>query len=163
MTRIDKPFWKKKSLHEMTHEEWESLCDGCGLCCLLKFQDDDVDDALYTNISCRLLNDETCRCANYKQRHKLVPDCAQLTPDNIPEWMPNSCAYKLLKHGEDLPEWHPLISGDPNSVHEAGVSVQGKVISEVFISLEEMEAQVAKSITDGIASGEIDVSHDDEV
>ena len=157
---MEKPFWERKTLQEMSHAEWESLCDGCGLCCLLKYQDDDVDDVLYTNISCRLLDEETCRCANYSKRHKLVPDCTQLTPDNVPDWMPNSCAYKLLKNGEALPEWHPLVSGDPNSVHEAGISVQGKVISEVFISVEEMEAQVQQSIVDGIASGEIEIADD---
>ena len=156
-----KPFWETKTLLEMTHDEWESLCDGCGLCCLLKYQDDDMDDVMYTNIACRLLDDETCRCANYPERRKQVPDCAQMSPDNVPDWMPDSCAYKLLKNGEELPEWHPLITGDPNSVHAAGVSVKGKVISEVFISVEEMEAQVQESITEGIASGAIKVSPDE--
>ena len=149
------PFWKTKTLGEMSKEEWESLCDGCGLCCLLKYKDDDMDDVIYTNIGCRLLDDETCRCSQYEDRHKHVPECVQMRPDTIPEWMPDSCAYKLLDQGRDLPDWHPLVTGDPNTVHEEGISVQGKVISEAFISVEDIESQVRDSIVDGLASGEM--------
>ena len=151
------PFWKTKALSEMTLAEWESLCDGCGQCCLLKFKDDDMDDVLYTNIACRLLDDDVCRCTSYADRHKKVPDCTQLGPENIPEWMPDTCAYKLIKHGLELPEWHPLVSGSAQSVHDAGVSVRGKVICETLISAEEIERQVTETITAGIASGEIEV------
>lgn len=131
--RDEKPFWQRKKLHEMSNEEWESLCDGCGLCCLLKYQDDECEKTIYTDISCRLLDDETCRCKQYAQRQKHVPECSQLSPGNIPDWMPDSCAYKLIKNGRDLPDWHPLVSGDPETVHEEGISVRGKVISEAFI------------------------------
>lgn len=153
--KVEKPFWQRKTLHEMSNDEWESLCDGCGLCCLLKYQDDGVEDIIYTNIGCRLLNDETCRCSQYVERHKHVPECAQLSPLNIPDWMPDSCAYKLIKNGRDLPDWHPLVSGDPETVHEEGISVRGKVISETFLSEDDIASQIKNTIVDGIVSGDI--------
>ena len=125
-------FWKRKSLKEMTSEEWESLCDGCALCCLQKLEDGDTGDIYFTDIACRLLDTDACRCTDYASRAKLVSDCLILSVDD-PEsfhWLPATCAYKLLADGDDLPEWHPLITGNPDSVHEAGISAKGKCVSE---------------------------------
>lgn len=125
-------FWREKKLSEMTTGEWESLCDGCGLCCLHKLEDYDTQEVTYTNVACRLLDTTSCRCKNYRVRKKLVPDCVVLTPDRVSEfhWLPKSCAYRLVSEGKDLYPWHPLISGSQDSVHRSGISVQGRVISE---------------------------------
>lgn len=127
----DIPFWKRKSLSEMTPGEWESLCDGCGKCCLNKLMNDD-DEIFFTDVACRLLDLDTCRCGNYANRIHEVPDCQVLTPENIAEfrWMTSTCAYRLLAEGKDLYDWHPLVSGDPQSVHKAGISVRGRACSE---------------------------------
>jgi uncharacterized cysteine cluster protein YcgN (CxxCxxCC family) len=126
------PFWKHKTLGEMTREEWESLCDGCAKCCLAKLQDIESDEIAFTNVACRLLDLKTCRCTNYAGRRRHVPTCERLTPDNVPtfDWLPSSCAYRLIAAGTDLPWWHHLVSGDPDLVHICGRSVRGKVISE---------------------------------
>ena len=124
------PFWQRKSLAEMTDSEWESLCDGCGRCCLVKLEDaDDSSITYFTDVGCRLLDGETCRCHDYPNRSAKVKDCVRLTPRNINRivWLPPTCAYRLLADGGDLYWWHPLVSGDPETVHQAGISVRGRV------------------------------------
>ena len=112
----------------MSQAEWESLCDGCGRCCLVKLEDEETGDIALTDIACRLLDNQRCKCKQYDTRHEIVADCVRLTPKNISQlkWMPKSCAYRLLAEGKDLAWWHPLISGDKETVHQAGISIQGK-------------------------------------
>ena len=137
---LEPEFWRKKTLEEMSEAEWEALCDGCGKCCLLKLEDEDTLKVTYTSIACRLFDDQTCRCGNYALRNTLVPQCVALTPETVraeKDWMPRSCAYRLLAEGYDLYAWHPLVSGDPESAHKAGVSVQGRTIPEYEVDLED--------------------------
>ena len=136
---VTRPFWKTKSLAEMTAEEWESLCDGCGLCCVIRFEDEVSGEIIPTRVHCKLFDAGACACSNYVERKLHVPDCIKLTPNNIEalEWMPRSCAYRRLHEGKDLPHWHPLITGDPDSVHRAGISVRGQTISEAVLADEE--------------------------
>ena len=131
-----KPFWQTKTLEQMTVREWESLCDGCGLCCLIRFEDEESGEIIPTRVSCKLFDGGACRCSNYEQRKAYVPDCIKLTPYNIDDlmWMPLSCAYRRLHEGKDLPLWHPLITGDPESVHRAGVSVRGQTVNEAELA-----------------------------
>ncbi len=126
------PFWRLKSLGELTQEEWESLCDGCGKCCLHKIEYEDTKQLCYTNVACKLLDLKTCQCSRYEERQRFVPDCVQLSPENVASlaWMPSTCAYRLLAEGKDLYDWHPLVSGDPDSVHRAGQSVLGRCVPE---------------------------------
>lgn len=126
------PFWRTKTLEQMTAREWESLCDGCGLCCLVRFEDEDTGEVIPTRVHCKLFDPHACRCSDYADRHRHVPDCIKLTPHNIEalEWMPKSCAYRRLHEGRDLAPWHPLVTGDPESPHRAGVSVRGQTVSE---------------------------------
>jgi len=127
-----KPFWEAKKLTEMTTKEWESLCDGCALCCHIRLEDEDTGELVQTNVACRYLELESCQCSDYTNRCINVPDCIKVTPDNIPQlhWMPHSCAYRLLSEGQPLYDWHPLISGDRMSVHKAGISFLGEIVSE---------------------------------
>ncbi len=126
------PFWKTKRLDEMSRAEWESLCDGCGRCCLHKLRDEESGALSFTNVACRLLSLETCRCTDYANRRRRVPDCVNLTPAAVRriDWLPPSCAYRLLEEGKPLAWWHPLVSGDPDTVHTAGVSARGRAVSE---------------------------------
>lgn len=142
-----RPFWESKKLTEMSVTEWESLCDGCARCCLYKLQDEDTDEYFYTNVVCRLLNTETCRCTVYDQRTILMPTCLKLTPDLVHSlgWLPPSCAYRLLAEGKSLPDWHPLISGNPGTVHSAGISVMGKTLSEDSVDMENLEDYIISS------------------
>lgn len=125
-------FWQTKTLAQMSQAEWESLCDGCGRCCLVKLEDEETGDIALTDIACRLLDNQRCKCKQYDIRHEIVADCVRLTPQNISQlkWMPKSCAYRLLAEGKDLAWWHPLISGNKETVHQAGISIQGKTVSE---------------------------------
>jgi uncharacterized cysteine cluster protein YcgN (CxxCxxCC family) len=129
---VGEPFWRRKSLGEMTAAEWESLCDGCGLCCLVRFEDEESGEIIPTRVHCKLFDAEACACTDYADRQRQVPDCIKLTPGNIEQlrWMPLSCAYRRLNEGRGLADWHPLVSGDPESVHRAGVSVRGQTINE---------------------------------
>ncbi|MBL42892.1 MAG: hypothetical protein CMM49_09575 [Rhodospirillaceae bacterium] len=129
---MKKNFWKKKKLDELTKDEWEALCDGCGKCCLIKLEDEDTGKIEFTNVACKLLSLKNNKCLKYEQRHKIVHDCVKLSYQNIDKikWMPKTCAYKLVSKGENLPEWHHLVSGNIKSVHHSGKSVRGKVIRE---------------------------------
>lgn len=141
----DPPFWKRKTLAEMTRAEWESLCDGCGRCCLNKLEYEDTGEIAYTDVGCRLLDGETCRCRDYPNRRKRVANCDRLTPGNIRRlnWLPATCGYRLIDAGRDLYWWHPLVSGDPETVHAAGVSVRGRVaVYEHQMGEEELEDRV---------------------
>ncbi|WP_434082899.1 YcgN family cysteine cluster protein [Acidisoma cladoniae] len=126
------PFWKTKTLDEMSQEEWESLCDGCGRCCLHKLRHEDTDELSFTNVACRLLDIDTCRCSDYPSRQSKVPDCVQLTPVALRDidWLPPSCAYRRIEEGRDLPDWHPLVSGTAETVMKSGASARGRIISE---------------------------------
>ncbi len=138
-------FWEKKPLTKMSKSEWEALCDGCGKCCLNKLEDEDTGAVALTRVACRLLDDATCRCAHYETRHQFVPDCIVLSPTNLADnlyWMPETCAYKLLHLGKPLAEWHPLISGTAESVHTAGVSMQGQTLSEFDVADDDWEDHI---------------------
>tara|TARA_R110002096_G_scaffold91406_1_gene206768 strand:+ start:358 stop:801 length:444 start_codon:yes stop_codon:yes gene_type:complete len=136
-------FWKHKTLAEMTRVEWESLCDGCAKCCLVQLEDEDGERD-FTDIACRLLNCETGRCRDYSHRSVRVPSCVTLTADNIADlhFMPKTCAYRLVSEGKDLPVWHPLVSGDPDSTAKAGMAVKGQVTSEKHVSEDELELRI---------------------
>jgi len=141
----DVPFWRRKSLAELTPTEWESLCDGCGRCCLNKLEDEDTGRVYYTDVGCRLLDGTTCRCKDYQNRSDQVGDCVKLSPDNVAtlKWLPPTCGYRLVAHGRDLYWWHPLVSGDPDTVHAAGISVRGRVaVSEEDIRIEDYEDRI---------------------
>jgi hypothetical protein len=142
----DEPFWRTKTLAELSQSEWESLCDGCGRCCLNKLEDWDTGEIDWTNVACRLFDGQSCRCSDYPNRHAKVPDCIGLTARNVPNlrWLPPTCGYRLVAEGRDLYWWHPLVSGDPETVHEAGISARGRTISEVGVAEEELEDHIVK-------------------
>ena len=131
-------FWEL-DLKALTRAEWEALCDGCGRCCLHKLEDEDTGEVIETNVACRLLDTKTARCSNYRHRKAFVPDCLQLTPRLVDQvaWLPRSCAYRLLAEGKALPDWHPLITGDPESVHDAGISVRRATVPEYEVDEED--------------------------
>lgn len=133
-------FWKTTPLDQLEKHQWESLCDGCGKCCVLKLEDVDTGDVHYTNVSCKLLDCQTARCTKYNDRKKHVPDCVLLTPDNLSmlSWMPKSCAYRLVHENKNLPKWHPLITGKPDSTRLAGHSVAGRVVPEATVTEDDL-------------------------
>ena len=138
------PFWETTSLKDMNRTQWESLCDGCALCCLHKLEDEDTSEVYYTEVHCRYMDTNNCNCTVYVERQEKVPNCVWLTPDQASEfrWLPESCAYRVLAEGRKLADWHPLISGDPNSVHEAGISIKGKGIADDQIAEEDWEDHI---------------------
>jgi uncharacterized cysteine cluster protein YcgN (CxxCxxCC family) len=139
-------FWIAKKLQDMTPAEFESLCDGCGKCCLHKLEDADNGDLFYTNVACRFLDHDTCRCQTYSKRQQQVAECIVLTPDTVKDiyWLPASCAYRLVEEGIPLPDWHPLVSGDPDSTRKAGMSVAGKVVHESSVNPDDLEDYVVR-------------------
>jgi uncharacterized cysteine cluster protein YcgN (CxxCxxCC family) len=146
MTQLNskKPFWQQKKINDLTPEEWEAICDGCAQCCIVKFEDVDTKEIFFTDVVCQFLDLSTCRCTSYLQRTRLVPTCLILTPQLVGQlsWMPATCAYRLLAEGKPLPWWHPLVSENPDTVHQAGTSVRGKVISEKGIPEAELEDHI---------------------
>jgi uncharacterized protein len=140
----DLPFWESKTLDELTHEEWEALCDNCGRCCLFKLQDEETGEIFYTNVVCRLMDLNTCCCTTYKERSTLVPTCLTLTPEMVRtlNWLPETCAYHLVAQGKKLPWWHPLISGNPGTPRKAGISVQGNIIPEADANMDRLDDYV---------------------
>lgn len=137
-------FWQTKSLEQMNAEEWELLCDGCAKCCLVKLQDSDNDEIFYTNVSCELLDINSCRCGDYTGRHNIVNDCIKLDKENIDalSWLPTSCSYRLVAAGKPLPEWHHLITGSRQTLHSYGASLQGRVISELDVDDDDIEDHI---------------------
>jgi len=141
------PFWEVKTLEEMTRREWESLCDGCARCCLVKLEDADTAEIHFTDVGCTLLDAKTCRCRDYRRRQSRVSDCVKLTPETVRSlsWLPVTCAYRRLAEGRGLAWWHPLVSGSPDTVHQAGVSVRGRVsASEDDMSAEDLGDRIVK-------------------
>ena len=138
-----KPFWEVKTLAEMSREEWESLCDGCAKCCLHKLEDEDSGEVFYTKVVCRYM-DKQCRCTEYQRRNELVPNCVWLRPEDVDEfhWLPVTCAYRLVAEGKPLASWHPLVSGNPQSVHDAGISIKGRALSEEYVHPDGMEEHI---------------------
>ena len=134
-------FWRDKALADLTAAEWEALCDGCARCCLMKLEDIDTGEIAWTNVACRLLDPAACRCRNYADRRSIVPDCIPLTPEAATSlsWLPATCAYRLRAEGRPLPDWHPLVSGDPESVRRAGVSVAGRIVGEDEVHPDDLE------------------------
>ncbi|MCZ6764769.1 MAG: YcgN family cysteine cluster protein [Alphaproteobacteria bacterium] len=149
----EQPFWKRKSLDAMTVSEWESLCDRCGKCCMHKLEDVDSGAIAMTDVACAYLDLGTCSCTDYPNRKKNVPDCVQITPQNAATlaWLPETCAYRLLAHGQDLAWWHPLVSGKPATVHEAGISVRDYAISETQV--DDIEDHVTDWLTTTVKDG----------
>jgi uncharacterized cysteine cluster protein YcgN (CxxCxxCC family) len=142
---LSKRFWERKRLTEMNQKEWEALCDGCGKCCLNKLEDEDTGEVALTRVACRLFDDTTCRCAQYEIRHQFVPECIVMSPSNIEDhayWLPQTCAYRLVWEGKTLYPWHPLISGTPESVHDAGVSMQGRTVLEFEVDEDDWEDHI---------------------
>jgi uncharacterized cysteine cluster protein YcgN (CxxCxxCC family) len=147
---MTEPFWKTKTLDEMSSQEWESLCDGCAKCCLHKLEDHATSEIHYTRVVCKYLTEEDCRCTHYLDRNVLVPQCVWLNPEDATgfDWLPDSCAYRVVAEGRDLSWWHPLVSGDPETVHQAGVSIKSKVISESHVHPDGYEEHIVHWVND---------------
>lgn len=155
MTTLRSRFWEGRPLASLNKAEWEALCDGCGKCCLNKLEDEETGDVVLTRVACRLLDGETCRCTQYPIRHQFVPDCIVLNAGNIEDnlyWMPATCAYRLIWEGRPLRDWHPLISGDPDSVHKAGISIKSQSVAEWEVDLEDWEDHI---IDEPLGEGQI--------
>lgn len=133
-------FWQEKSLDKLTRKEWESLCDGCARCCLVKLEDEDTSEIFYTDVVCVLLDLEKCRCSDYSNRHARVADCIKLTPESLSniDWLPATCGYRLIAEGKDLYWWHPLVSGDEMTVHYSGIGVRGRCIPEAEVAEDDL-------------------------
>ena len=143
-------FWETVAMDRLSKPEWEALCDGCGKCCLNKLEDEDTGEVALTRLACRLLDDESCLCSQYPIRHQFVPECIVLTPKTLRDnlyWLPQTCAYRLVFEGRPLYHWHPLISGDPETVHEAGVSVRGLTIPEFEVGEDDWEDHIIEEPT----------------
>ncbi len=142
-------FWEKVPLEKMTNDEWESLCDGCGKCCLNKLEDEESGRVAFTRVACRLLDDHSCRCGQYEIRRQFVPNCVQLTPEALPNvayWLPSTCAYRLIFENKPLADWHPLISGSSESVHDEGMSVRGWTIPEFEVDEDDWEEYIIEDL-----------------
>ena len=139
-------FWKTTPLDQLGKDQWEALCDGCGKCCVLKLEDVDTGDVHFTDVSCKLLDCQTARCSKYAERKKHVPDCVHLNSKNLSvlDWMPDSCAYKLIHEKKDLPRWHPLITGNPDSTRLAGHSVAARVVPEASVLEDDLPNHIKK-------------------
>lgn len=141
-------FWEHFSLHELNSAEWEALCDGCGRCCLVKLEDEDTGELHYTELACRMLDTDTCRCLDYAARQTHVPDCVQVTPEVAGwDWLPRTCAYRRLARGEGLADWHPLVSGDAASVVRAGIAMHGRVFSETLVDEDDYEDHIVRWVS----------------
>jgi uncharacterized protein len=142
-------FWNTIPLAKLTPQEWEALCDGCGKCCLNKLEFEDTGEVAFTRVACRLLDGESCQCSNYPNRKQFVPECVVLTPKTLPKvayWLPRTCAYRLLHEGKPLEDWHPLVSGNPESVHDAGMSVRGWTIPEFEVDEDDWEDHIIDEV-----------------
>ncbi len=150
------PFWQRKTLDDMTPTEWESLCDGCGRCCLLKLEDEDTAEIHLTRLSCKLLDVGNCRCKDYAKRHDQVPDCVAINPTKVRElsWLPATCGYRLIEAGEPLQWWHPLVSGSPETVHQAGISVRGWALSETRVKPEHIHRYIIRDFQKSVPQGD---------
>lgn len=146
----ERPFWDRKSLEDMTDAEWESLCDGCGRCCLLKLEDDETGEIYLTRLACKELDLGSCRCRNYPQRHDLVPDCLSIDAEKVAalSWLPPTCAYRRVAEGRGLAWWHPLVSGDPGTVHAAGISVRGWARLETQAMVDDLDRYIIDDFDD---------------
>ena len=145
------PFWRTKTLEELDQREWEQLCDGCGRCCLLKLEDDDTAELHYTRLACRLLDIRSCRCRDYANRHAVVPDCVRIDAAAVRtlRWLPPTCGYRLIAEGRELAWWHPLVSGDPDTVHAAGISVRKLARSEIGVRQRDFERYIIDALPAG--------------
>ena len=143
-SKPDEPFWKTKNMAEMSRNEWESLCDSCGKCCCIRLEDEDTGQVYITDVACMLFDPHTCRCGDYTNRSTLVPDCVTLSPVNVSQlhWMPKTCAYRLIAEGKDLPDYHHLVSGSRDTIHEVGMSVQDAVTSEALVEEDEIPTRI---------------------
>jgi len=138
------PFWERKTLAEMNPDEWESVCDGCARCCLHKLEDEDDGEVYYTAVVCRYLDQDSCRCSDYVNRHTNVPNCVELTPDRVEafKWLPTTCAYRMLSEGRGLAEWHPLVTGSRDAMMTFGIAVTGKVLDESYVHEDDYQEQI---------------------